>query len=123
MMATASEEDILEAVSSRAADTPPADAIVQVLIAGIDPANVHEGPPILGPDFEDRLTAVLAHPTGGKATPAMRAHAMQLAGLIRLQSSEEVRRAVAAKMPGRPAANEVKAILWSAAEAVKRAYP
>jgi hypothetical protein len=122
-MATGSEEDLLEAVTNRPAGTAPADAIAQVLVAGIDPANVQEGPPILSPDFEDRLTTILARPSEGKATPTMRAHAMQLAGLVRLLASDEVRRAVAARMPGRPAANEVKAILWSAAEAVKRAYP
>jgi hypothetical protein len=121
-MATASEEDLLKAVTNRAAGTAPADAIVQVLIAGIDPADVQEGPPVIGPDFEDRLTAILARPTGGKATPPMRAHAMQLAGLIRLFGSKEVRIAVARRMPGR-AANELKAILWAAAEAVNRAYP
>ncbi|NMO49768.1 hypothetical protein HH310_00950 [Actinoplanes sp. TBRC 11911] len=118
----ASDAELLGAVADRPAGTTPAEAIVQVLIAGIDPADVLDGPPGAGPDFEDQLTAVLAS-SSGRATPAIRAHAIQLAGLVRLLASDEVRRAVAVRMPGLAATNEVKAILWAAAEAVNRAYP
>jgi hypothetical protein len=119
-------ESLVDAVANRPAGTPPADAIVKVLVAAIDPARVRApefASPRLWERLEDRVTAVLAREAGGAATPPMRAHAMLLAGLVRLATSDEVRRRVAARQPGRAAANELKAILWSAAEAVNRAYP
>jgi hypothetical protein len=116
---------LVEAVANRPAGSPPADAIVQVLVAAIDPARlpeVSDGFRLAEDDAENRITAVLAREAGGAATPVTRAHAIQLVGLVRLANSEEVRLRVAARRPAWTAANELKAILWSAAEAIKSAY-
>jgi AcrR family transcriptional regulator len=145
-------ESLVEAVANRPGGTAPAEAILEVLKAAIDPEHVQEGLEgfhrgygqslalesgllRLWADFENRLTAALsdsgtattagsgAAAGSGTATPRARAHAMQLVAIVRLMTSDEVRVAVAAKKPGRAAANAAKAILSAAAEAVKRAYP
>jgi hypothetical protein len=118
-------DSLVAAVASRPAGSPPADAVVQVLVAAIDPAGLPEssdGFRAAVEDAENRITAVLAAEADSAATPAMRAHAIQLVGLVRLANSEEVRLRVASRRPAWTAANELKAILWSAAEAVNRAY-
>jgi hypothetical protein len=114
-------DSLVEGVANRPAGTPPADAVVRVLVAAIDPAQLADFR-VAEDDAENRITAVLAREAGGAATPVIRAQAIQLVGLVRLANSEEVRLRVAAKGPAWTAANELKAILWSAAEAVKRAY-
>ncbi|MEV6850375.1 helix-turn-helix domain-containing protein [Actinoplanes sp. NPDC051411] len=132
-------ESLVAAVRDRPAGSAPADAIVRVLSAAIDPQHVQEGLEgfhrgygqslalesgllRLWADFENQLTAVLAAEAGGTATPSMRALAMQLVALVRLMTSDEMRLAVAAKAP-RTAARDVRAALDAAAAAVKRAYP
>jgi AcrR family transcriptional regulator len=118
---------LVTAVRDRPAGSPPTSEIVRVLTAAIDPAQVIEG--LQGfyrgygqslalesgllrmwADFENQLTAVLG------ASPAARAHAMQLAGLVRLLTSDEVRLSVTS-------ADQLKAVLDDAAAAVERAYP
>jgi AcrR family transcriptional regulator len=128
-------ESLVAAVRDRPPGSAPADEIVRVLSAAIDPAHVREGlegfhrgygqsPALesgllrLWADFENQLTGVLAEP--GRATPATRAHAMQLVALVRLMTSDEVRHELAE--PG-PAPDRLQAILNAAASAVKRAYP
>jgi AcrR family transcriptional regulator len=144
-------ESLVAAVRDRPAGSAPADAIVRVLSAAIDPQHVREGLEgfhrgygqslalesgllRLWADLENRLTAVLAAEADGArgasgapgartaATPSMRAHAMHLVALVRLMTSDEIRLAVAGKS-GRTAAKEVRAALDVAGAAVKRAYP
>jgi AcrR family transcriptional regulator len=132
-------ESLVAGVGDRPAGSAPADAVVRVLSAAIDPQHVQQGLEgfhrgygqslalesgllRLWADFENQLTAVLAAEADGTATPSMRSHAMQLVALVRLMTSDEMRLAVAGKA-GRTAAKEVRAALDAAAEAVKRGYP
>jgi hypothetical protein len=124
-------ESLVAAVRDRPAGSAPADEIVRVVSAAIDPSQVPEGLEgfhrgygqslalesgllRLWADFENQVTSALAGDQA--ATPAMRAHAIQLVGLVRLMTSDEVRTAVTE-------ADALVAILHAAAEAVKRAYP